>query len=325
MLYRTKTDRFVAERREQWQFLENLQKRSSDQWSPLELKEFPSRYRALSNDLALARAEKLSPEVVDYINNLLGQCYIYLYQNPEQRKKSFSRYLFQEVPAHLRRNWGVILLSFLLFSGSFALGVLIDRQFPEFRPAIAQESTLESVVEMHRVANFGNRSSDEAAEAAAWYVNHNGSIALLSFVTGIFLGLGSVYFLIYNGLFLGVLISYVLESSSGPNLLKFIIAHASFELIGLVIAGAAGLLIGKYFLWPGDRKRKEVFWQNRKEILALVLFGVFCIGMAAFIEGVITPMGIGIPSRIAIAGGSLGLILLMFFAGVGHKKELSYP
>jgi uncharacterized membrane protein SpoIIM required for sporulation len=181
------------------------------------------------------------------------------------------------------------------------------------------------VEDMHADADFGNRSSDEAAMAAAWYVNHNGSIALMSFVTGIFLGLGSVYFLIYNGLFLGVLISHVLESDSGPNLLKFIIAHSAFELTGLVIAGAAGLLVGKYFLWPGDKKRKEVFWENRKEILALVLFGIFCIGVAAFIEGVITPTSIDIPARLVIAGSSILIILFMFFFGVWKKKEALNP
>jgi hypothetical protein len=41
----------------------------------------------------------------------------------------------------------------------------------------------------------------------------------------------------------------------------------------------------------------------------MVLFGVLCIGTAAFIEGVITPTAIGIPARLAIAALSLVLIL----------------
>jgi uncharacterized membrane protein SpoIIM required for sporulation len=259
---------------------------------------------------------------VEYINDLLGQCYKHLYQNREQRKQSLSSYLFQELPGHLRRNYGVILFSFILFTGAMGLGWIIDRLYPEFRPAIVQESTLQYVEEMHSRDSFGGRSSDEAAMAAAWYINHNGSIALLSFVTGIFLGLGSVYFLIYNGLFLGVLISHILNTDSGPNLLKFIIAHSSFELTGLVFAGAAGLLIGKNFLWPGDRRRREIFWENRREILAMVLFGVLCIGTAAFIEGVITPTAIGIPARLAIAALSLVLIFVMIFLSSGKKKEV---
>jgi uncharacterized membrane protein SpoIIM required for sporulation len=136
------------------------------------------------------------------------------------------------------------------------------------------------------------------------------------------LGLGSVYFLIYNGLFLGVLISHVLDTDSGPNLLKFIIAHSSFELTGLVIAGAAGLLIGKYFLWPGDRNAREDILGKPKRNPCLGPLWVFCIGTAAFIEGVITPTAIGIPARLAIAALSLVLIFVMIFLSSGKKKEV---
>jgi hypothetical protein len=42
MLYRTKTDRFVDQRKQEWLILEDLQKRSNASWTRTELKEFPS-------------------------------------------------------------------------------------------------------------------------------------------------------------------------------------------------------------------------------------------------------------------------------------------
>jgi uncharacterized membrane protein SpoIIM required for sporulation len=73
----------------------------------------------------------------------------------------------------------------------------------------------------------------------------------------LFAGLGSIFFLAYNGAFGGAIAGYLTGRGLGPMFYSFIATHAAFELTAIVLAGAAGLRIGHSLLAPGRQTRAQ--------------------------------------------------------------------
>src|SRR5690606_9438682 len=77
------------------------------------------------------------------------------------------------------------------------------------------------------------------------------------FARGILLGIGTVYTLLQNGIFIGSVGGYVVSQGYEERFLSFIISHGSFELTAIAVAGAAGLALGNAVLHPGRRTWQE--------------------------------------------------------------------
>jgi uncharacterized membrane protein SpoIIM required for sporulation len=146
----------------------------------------------------------------------------------------------------------------------------------------------------------------------AFYIRNNVSIAFLSFATGILACLGSVYFLVYNGIFLGVIEGSIAHAGYAQNLHAFTLAHSPLELTGLVLAGAAGLSLGFAVLRGGRYGRTDALILLRKRVFPLIVAFVLCIGCAAFIEGFLSPHALPLAVKGAVAAGS-GCVLVGYF------------
>ena len=116
-------------------------------------------------------------------------------------------------------------------SRSFALGLLSPEVAEQMEEAYAE--------------GFGKGRSEAADTAmAGFYVHNNVGIAFRCFATGVLFGLGSMFFLVYNGLQMGAVAGLLTASGRGFNLLTFVASHGAFELTAIVIAGTAGLVMG---------------------------------------------------------------------------------
>ncbi len=73
------------------------------------------------------------------------------------------------------------------------------------------------------------------------YIRNNISIAFQCFAGGILFGIGSLFFLSFNGVFIGAVAGYLTERGLGENFYSFVATHSAFELTAIVLAGAAGL------------------------------------------------------------------------------------
>ena len=82
------------------------------------------------------------------------------------------------------------------------------------------------------------RGSGEDAQMAGFYVWNNVGIALRCFATGVLGGLGSAFFLVYNGLMIGTVFGYLFAVDLGWNLVAFTAGHSAWELTGIVISGS---------------------------------------------------------------------------------------
>jgi len=314
---RTISEQFVFERQERWLRLRKIvlkfSKRSYGALAPDETAEFPALYRQVCTDLAEARMLQLSHDVIGYLNNLVGQAHKGLYNFPVLKKGSLKRFFLDELPQLFYQYWVFILASALLFVLPMLVSFFVINANPGYAAGIVGESLLNSMETSYADELTGQGSLGAGTFAVSYYIQHNTSIAFASFAAGILAGFGTIYFLLYNGIVLGTIAGYVNALGYGDHFWKFVTAHSVLELTGLILAGAAGLFLGYSIVKANKYRRRDWLNLQMKNILKLLTPAVFCIGLAAVIEGNLSPSLVSFTVRIIVASSSLLLLVFYFF------------
>lgn len=275
-------EQFVASRKERWEQLEKLVIRgpsSPEEWSLL-----ASTYRSVCADLAAARSRGLPSDIQAFLDDLAGRAHNRLYSVRESGLGlSILSDALHGFPRELRANWLAFLLSSLLFYGPFLLGIVGALSDPAFAGRVIPQAMLEQMEEAYSgelVRGFGMD-----ANMAGFYVWNNVGIAFTVFATGILAGLGSLFYLVYNGLVIGTTMGHLASSGLGGNLLTFICGHAPWELTGICVAGAAGLQMGWAVIVTGGRTRLASLRAAGPSLYRMVLGTAVMLLVAAAIEG----------------------------------------
>jgi uncharacterized membrane protein SpoIIM required for sporulation len=321
--------RFVSERRPAWERFEK-QLFSSEGWrvprlTEQEVSEFSELFRAICYDLATVRSRDWGSGLERYLNDLVVRGHNTFYGSPPRRAGGIVRFFTEKFPALLRENAAYFWVSLVLFAGPFAISWAIIEAEPSLAARVLPGSTLAQFDEMYSESESDEGSGMEAA-AAGFYVLHNTSIAFRCFALGIFLGIGTVYVLVYNGIVLGTVAGYVLAIGHGEKFLSFVISHGSFELTAIVISGAAGLILGHALVAPGTLTRSQAITERGLVAVQLALGAGGMLAVAALIEGFWSPSAAP-PMAKYIVGSLLWVVVTLYLAAAGRrksrKKELS--
>jgi uncharacterized membrane protein SpoIIM required for sporulation len=117
-----------------------------------------------------------------------------------------------------------------------------------------------------------------------FYIRNNISIAFQCFAGGLFAGIGSLFYLIYNGALFGAIAGYLTERGHGPVFYSFVVTHSAFELTAIVLSGAAGLKIGHAWLAPGRLTRMQSLVAATRTCAVVVAGCAIMLLIAAAIE-----------------------------------------
>jgi uncharacterized membrane protein SpoIIM required for sporulation len=128
------------------------------------------------------------------------------------------------------------------------------------------------------------RDADTDWGMFGFYIMNNIQIAFQCFAGGIFAGLGTIFYLVYNGVFSGAAAGYVAHAGFAHNFFAFVVTHSAFELTAICLSGAAGLRMGHAVLSPGRRLRRDALRHAAGEAVT-VMYAVFLmLVVAAFLE-----------------------------------------
>jgi uncharacterized membrane protein SpoIIM required for sporulation len=244
-------------------------------------------YRRACEHLALARARSYPLFLVDRLERLTADAHQVIYQRRELGVDALRRFVMVEFPAAVRANALYVLASALLFGGPLlVLGLLVY-----VRPELVL-----SVVGADNAAQYEQMYSD-AAEAVGrlrtagsdwamfgFYIRNNVGIAFQCFAAGLFVGVGSIFFLLYNGATIGAIAGYLTERGLSATFYSFVATHSAFELTAIVLSGAAGLKLGHALLAPGRRRRMQSLVQAAKDCAPIVYGLAAMLVLAAGIE-----------------------------------------
>jgi uncharacterized membrane protein SpoIIM required for sporulation len=174
---------------------------------------------------------------------------------------------------------------------------------------------------------FGVYKSQNALSMFLWIAVHNVQVAFLIFVSGIFACLGTVWFLFKNGVMLGSFQYYFFAKGLGWKSVLVIWIHGTLEISSFIIAGAAGILLGKSLLFPGTYKRLPSVKQGAKDGVQLMIGLVPVFIMAAFLEGFVTRYsGMPVWLSLFILTVSLAFIIWYFIIyPVRLSRKFSIP
>jgi len=315
-------DTFVAERRERWEALEKLleSERNLHALPAMDISRTAALYRSLCADLMRARSLDLGADITGHLDVIASRAHNALY-GPEPYRFAEAYHLVRcEFPRSLRKNGVFFLASFLLFALPLALGLAGALSSREFALSVLPPDALENAAESYADGFAGGRDGAADSMMAGFYVYNNVGIAFRCFATGALFGLGSVFFLIYNGLVIGTVVGHVIASGGGTNILTFICGHAPFELTAIVISGAAGLRLGWALIATHGQTRLGSLRSVSRELLALIAGAAVMLLIAAVIEGYWSPSSVT-PKVKWVFAATVSLAVIFYLSAGGRSQR----
>ena len=297
-------DRFIDRHKTAWQRLEQLLKlldgSSLRRLHREEVRELGRIYRRTASDLAIARAESRDPRLINYLNSLVIRAHGRIYQADARGGSRIKEFFVCEFPRTFRRTWRYTALScgvFFLFGLIGFLGTKYDPEFSELVgvPPAFRESKIETKTHWWEELN-------EASQVGATSIfTHNIQVTIYTFAFGALFGVGTLFYLAYNGAVIASVLSLTYRAGFGNELLTFMVGHGVIELSCVFIAGGAGLLIGTALLMPGDLSRADALKSNGKEAVRLMMGVAVLLVIAGIIEGFISPAPIPAAIKYSVA------------------------
>jgi len=310
-------DAFVQPRRGRWEDLQDLVDRTRP--TPSEWAELAAGYRAVCADLARARSLELPTDVQTYLDDLAGRAHNRLYA---VRPTGFGRSLWNDAivgfPRVVRAEWRFFVLASALFYVPFAVGWVGALFDPAFAASVLPEGSLEELESMYSTADLQRGSTGADASMAGFYVFNNVGIAFRVFATGVMAGLGSLFFLVYNGLVLGTGAGYLGGVGMGWNLLEFTSGHSAWELTGVCVAGAAGLRLGWAVVVREGRTLSGSLTRAAPALYRLILGVAVLLGVAAAIEAFWSASPV--PRPVKYAFGAAQWVIVLGWLGLGGRR-----
>jgi uncharacterized membrane protein SpoIIM required for sporulation len=284
---------------------------------------FPALYRKVCNHLALARERNYSLSLVNTLEDLVLQGHQHFYGSRSPMKFRLVEYFAAGFPQAIRRESKLVWTSILLLFGPALLLTIVIQIYPHVAYMLLSNETLVGLEEMYNPAaeRFGEqRGIDSDFMMWAFYVNNNVSLDFKCFAWGIFLGLGSAFFLLFNGIFFGTIAGHLCNLGFGVTLWPFVIGHGSLELIAAAFAGASGMLMGFSLINTGRLTRLESLKDGAAKA-AYILYGTaFMTFLAAFVEAYWSSR-VDISNTIKYTVGACGwVIVISYFVFAGRRK-----
>jgi len=247
----------------------------------------PETYRVLSHQLAVAESRNYSPGLINYIQKLVLDYHSQLYRQRTNWFLSLWLFFYKTFPHSIRVNNKIFFVAATLFFLPLILTSTIVFFFPEHVYYFLSIEKLADIKDMYNPEN--KVLGRERAEDGDWYMfgfylYNNTSIGFRTFAAGLLMGFGSAFFLVFNGVFIGVIAGYLISISYTESFFSFVSGHSSFELIAIALSGAAGLMLGRSLIDPGNLKRKLALQQAAKLAMPIMQGAMSFFFIAAAIE-----------------------------------------
>jgi uncharacterized membrane protein SpoIIM required for sporulation len=154
----------------------------------------------------------------------------------------------------------------------------------------------------------------EASSFSTMIMVNNIRVSFFCFVLGFVWGVGTIVLLFYNGVILGALAANFFRWQMSLDFWALILPHGIIEISSIIIASAAGLIIGWSLIFPNERSRKEALLENGRDALMLLMGTIPLLILAGLTEGFITPLDfIGPIGKLSFALVTIVFIVFYLF------------
>ncbi len=320
---------FRAEREADWKRLEALldlvEKKSPRRLTSADLSELPRLYRSTLSALSIARETSLDGSMIAYLESLSTRAYFILYGCRDSFWKQIGGYFAHGWPAAVRGMVPEILIIAALFIGSGLAGYFLVMNDPAWFGAIvpgelASGRNMQASVETLRESIYGAPEQGGLEVFATALFTHNSQVSIMAFALGFAFGIPTFLLIASNGVLLGAFYAVFVSKGLGVGFTGWLMIHGTTELSAIILAGAAGLHIGRAVAFPGVRSRLAAAGDAGRRG-ALVMIGVVIMLLAAgLLEGFARQLITVDAARFAIAAGMFALWVVYFALG-GRRRH----
>ncbi len=276
---------FLQKNAEQWRAFEKMLK-SQSTVSPDQLAES---YVRVTDDLAYARTFYPKSKTTAYLNNLGAKVYLELYRNKKEKKNRVATFWRAELPDVIWAARRELFYSFIIFFTACIIGAFSAANDQGFLRLILGDGyvnmTLENIKQGDPMAVYKKM---RATDMFVGITINNIFVSFYAFVMGVFLSFGTAWILAKNGIMLGAFQYFFFEQGLLRESALTIWIHGAIEISAIVIAGAAGLVIGNSILFPKTYTRGRSFRKGAKKGLKIVIGLIPLFIIAGFLEGFVT-------------------------------------
>ncbi len=245
-------------------------------------------YRRTCEHLALARARDYPRYLLDRLGKLTADAHQVIYQRSEFGLARIKRAATVDFPRAVRANASYVWIAAALFMIPTLLMGWLVYQRPDLILSVVDSQTAANFEQMYSdsTESIGSlRTRDDDWIMFGYYIRNNITVAFQCFASGLFFCVGSMFYLVYNGVLGGAVAGSLTERGLSSTFYSFVVTHAAFELTAIVLAGAAGLRLGHSLISPGRHSRMQSLVIAAREC-APILYGVtVMLVIAAAIEG----------------------------------------
>jgi uncharacterized membrane protein SpoIIM required for sporulation len=273
------------------QFIQqNIEKWKTYQYEPTtDPDEMADRFTELVNDLGFAKTFYPQSRVTVYLNNLASGIYLGIYKNKKEESSRIVRFWKTELPLVIRKHHLILLYSFLIFLIFALMAAFSAANDQEFVRGVLGNDYVEMTEQnISKGDPFGVYKEQDPLSMFLWIAVHNVQVSFTIFVAGILAGLGTIWLLFNNGVMLGAFQYYFFSKGLGWKSVLVIWIHGTLEISSIIIAGAAGIVLGKSLVFPGTYERLPSLKLGAKDGFKMMIGLVPVFVIAAFLEGFIT-------------------------------------
>jgi uncharacterized membrane protein SpoIIM required for sporulation len=243
----------------------------------------------LTDDLAFSRTYYPDSKATDYLNQLTRKAHLIIYQNRTNHKDRLKVFWQSEFPLLVYQSRKAVLVSFIIFIVSTLIGLVSEAYDSGFvRIILGDRYVNMSLANIEQGDPLAVYKSMNQVDMFLGITLNNIWVSFLAFASGIFTPVGTGYILMRNGVMLGTFHSFLAGEGFVLDSIATIWVHGTFEIFSIIIAGAAGIVIGNSIVFPASYSRIESFKRGAirgsKMVVGLIPFFI----VAGFLEGFVT-------------------------------------
>ncbi len=274
---------FIRQNKDKWQAFEEKFEQDADPEKVSNL------FIQITDDLSYARTYYPNRSVKIYLNNLAQRVFQTIYRNRVRKRQRFALFWKEELPQHMYNGRRQLLFTFLLFAISFLIGMFSSMHDPQFARFILGDEyvamTEQNIASGDPMAVYKEMNQFDMLLGITL---NNLWVSFLMLAFGIFFGVGTAYFIVFNGIMIGAFQYFFIERGLFWESFLTIWVHGALEVSAIVIAGMAGITLGKGLLFPGTYTRLQSFRKHGLQAVQIFMGVAPVIVLAAINESFLT-------------------------------------
>jgi len=277
---------FIKNNSERWREVELFLSKKTSFQDPDKLAEL---FIHLTDDLSYSKTFYPQSKTTQYLNTLTSKLHQSVYKNKKEKRSRIISFWKYELPEIFFIRRKELLISFLVFFIAVVIGVVSSEGDIGFVRLILGDSyvnmTQENIKNDDPLAVYKQMNGVDMFMGITF---NNIRVSFYAFTAGLLLSVGTILLLLYNGIMLGTFHHLFYTQGLLFKSLSIVWIHGTLEISSIVIAGAAGLILGNSILFPKTYSRRESFLISAKDGVKIIIGLIPLFIVAGFLESFVT-------------------------------------